>query len=192
MDIHAYVGWRHLVGSARIPRSRAHERQPVEQGSLRDADLLSCSWASFVDAAIYLTLQHFVLYCGPEFSLLKPRLYPWLFVGCDFASIVMQAIGGGVAAGGGISDNIKVVNVGNSLILAGIAFQVAAMSVCGLLVLTFLWRYRKARATLYASNEKSAYDLSKASNAVAGSYSVRRSSRIGILEHLDSMHLPTA
>ena len=58
---------------------------------------------SFVAAAIYLTLKHFVLYCGPEHSWLKARLYPWVFVGCDFASIVMQAIGGGVAAGGGSS-----------------------------------------------------------------------------------------
>ncbi|PVH93540.1 RTA1-domain-containing protein [Periconia macrospinosa] len=122
---------------------------------------------SFVAAAIYLTLKHFVLYCGPEHSWLKARLYPWVFVGCDFASIVMQAIGGGVAAGGGSSDNMDIVNVGNNLILAGIAFQVATMSVCGLLVVTYLWRYRKARATRHASDEKSAFDLGRSQGTVS-------------------------
>lgn len=122
---------------------------------------------SFVAAAIYLTLKHFVLYCGPQHSLLKARLYPWVFVGCDFASIVLQAIGGGVAAGGGSSDNINIVNVGNNLIVTGIAFQVATMSACGVLVLTYLWRYRKGRAERNAATEKSDYEISKANGTVS-------------------------
>ncbi|KAL1592789.1 hypothetical protein SLS60_011205 [Paraconiothyrium brasiliense] len=122
---------------------------------------------SFVAAAIYLTLKHFVLYCGPKHSLMKARLYPWVFVGCDFGSIVLQAIGGGVAAGGGSSDDINIVNVGNNLIVTGIAFQVATMSACGILVLTYLFRYRKARAERHASNEKSDFDTSRANGTVS-------------------------
>ncbi|KAF2743489.1 RTA1-domain-containing protein [Sporormia fimetaria CBS 119925] len=122
---------------------------------------------SFVAAAIYLTLKHFVLYCGPQYSLLKARLYPWVFVGCDFASIVLQAIGGGVAASGGSSDNIDTVNVGNNVIITGIAFQVATMSACGLLVAIYLWRYRKGRAEREASTEKSAYEVNKSQGAVS-------------------------
>ena len=49
---------------------------------------------SFLAAGIYLTLKHMVLYCGQEHSRLKARLYPWIFVGCDFGSICLQAIGG--------------------------------------------------------------------------------------------------
>ncbi|KAL5440957.1 hypothetical protein PMIN07_006835 [Paraphaeosphaeria minitans] len=122
---------------------------------------------SFVAAAIYLTLKHFVLYFGPKYSLLKARLYPWVFVGCDFASIVLQAIGGGVAAGGGSSDDLSIVNVGNNLIVTGIAFQVATMTVCGLLVAVYLWSYRKARAERHASNEKSDFELSRANGPVS-------------------------
>lgn len=122
---------------------------------------------SFVAAAIYLTLKHFVLYCGPKYSLLKANLYPWVFVGCDFASIVLQAIGGGIAAGGGSSDNINIVNAGNNLIVTGIAFQVATMTVCGVLVLVYLWRYRKARAERHASDEKSTFEMSKTNGAVS-------------------------
>jgi hypothetical protein len=36
---------------------------------------------SFLAAGIYVTLKHLVIYCGPENSRLKPRLYPWIFIG---------------------------------------------------------------------------------------------------------------
>lgn len=101
---------------------------------------------SFVAAAIYLTVKHIVTYCGSEHSRLKPRLYPWIFIGCDFGSIVLQAIGGGVAAGASGRDSSKLLDAGNGLIVAGIAFQVATMAVCGLLVLDFLIRFRRAKA----------------------------------------------
>lgn len=115
---------------------------------------------SLVAAAIYLTLKHFVLYCGPQYSPLKPRLYPWVFIGCDIGSIVLQAVGGGIAASGG-SSNMKLLNAGNSLIVTGIAFQVATMTACGLLVLLYVWRYRKGAPMKGQLNEKSDYQLSK-------------------------------
>jgi hypothetical protein len=122
---------------------------------------------SFLAAAIYLTLKHFVLYCGPQYSPLKARLYPWVFVGCDFASIVLQAIGGGVASSGGSADSMKIVNAGNNIIITGIAFQIATMSVCGLLVVFFLWRYHQGRAVRNASSEKSAFELSRSHGTVS-------------------------
>lgn len=120
---------------------------------------------SFVAAAIYLTLKHFVLYLGPEHSLLKARLYPWIFIGCDFGSIVLQAVGGGMAAAGG-TNNVKLINAGNNLIVAGIAFQVVTMVVCGALVLFFIFRYRKARLASGSINEKSSYQVDKESGSI--------------------------
>lgn len=115
---------------------------------------------SLIAAAIYLTLKHFVLYCGPQYSPLKPRLYPWVFIGCDIGSIVLQACGGGIAAAAG-SSNIDLLNAGNNLIIAGIAFQVATMVGCGLLVLLYVWRYRKGAPVKGQIDEKSNYQLSK-------------------------------
>jgi hypothetical protein len=115
---------------------------------------------SFVAAAIYLTLKHFVLYCGPQYSLIKARLYPWIFVGCDFGSMVLQGIGGGMAAAGG-TKNQKLIDGGNKMIVAGIAFQVVTMAVCGLLVLVYIFRYKKGSAARHAVEEKSAYHLDK-------------------------------
>ncbi|RMZ80795.1 hypothetical protein DV737_g2842, partial [Chaetothyriales sp. CBS 132003] len=109
---------------------------------------------SFLAAGLYVTLKHLVLYCGPEHSRLKARLYPWVFIGCDFGSIVLQGIGGGVASSGDGDDgeNKRLHDAGAGLIVAGIAFQVATMSVCGLLMLDYFRRYR--RATAKQSGEK--------------------------------------
>ena len=98
---------------------------------------------SALAACIYLTLKHLVNFYGPEHSLLKPRLYPWIFVGCDIGSMCVQAIGGGVAASASTKPNL--VNVGNRLIVAGIAIQVATMTLCGVLMTIFIFRYRKAK-----------------------------------------------
>lgn len=121
---------------------------------------------SLIAAAIYLTLKHFVLYCGPQYSPLKPRLYPWIFIGCDIGSIVLQACGGGIAASGGNS-NISLLNAGNNLIIAGIAFQVATMAGCGILVLLYIWRYRKGAPLKGHVDEKSNYQLSKEQGTIS-------------------------
>ena len=119
---------------------------------------------SFVAAAIYLTLKHFVLYCGPQHSLIKARLYPWIFIGCDFGSIVLQACGGGMAAAGGTT-NKSLIDGGNKLIVAGIAFQVVTMAVCGILVLVYIFRYRNASKQNKPIGEKSAYETDKETGA---------------------------
>lgn len=100
---------------------------------------------SFLAAGIYLTLKHMVLYCGPEYSRLKAKWYPWIFIGSDLGSIIVQAIGGGVAASAKNSANPNLLTAGDALIIAGIALQSVTMSVCGAVVLDFFLRRRKAR-----------------------------------------------
>ncbi|SMR51684.1 unnamed protein product [Zymoseptoria tritici ST99CH_3D1] len=102
---------------------------------------------SFLAAGIYLTLKHIVLTLGPECSRLKPRLYTWIFISCDAFSIILQAAGGGVAA----SASADLVNIGNRIIIAGIAFQVATMFICMCLALDFALRLGK-KAKLSKAN----------------------------------------
>ena len=97
---------------------------------------------SFLAAAIYLTLKHLVQHLGPEKSRLPSRLYPWIFITCDAFSIIAQAAGGGLAASGDGTDNL--VDIGNNIIIAGIAFQVATMSTCFLLAVDFGVRLLRA------------------------------------------------
>jgi hypothetical protein len=118
---------------------------------------------SFLAAGIYVTLKHLVIYCGAENSRLKPRLYPWIFIGCDFGSIVLQAIGGGVAASAGDHvTNPKLLDAGNGLIVAGIAFQVATMGVCGLLMLDYYVRFQRAKKAKSQAHVGSAYEKQSA------------------------------
>jgi hypothetical protein len=79
---------------------------------------------SFLAAGIYLTLKHLVIYFGPEMSRIKPALYTWFFISCDIVSIIAQAAGGGVAS----AETKTLVNVGDDIMIAGIAFQVASVS----------------------------------------------------------------
>ncbi|OJJ01179.1 hypothetical protein ASPVEDRAFT_40736 [Aspergillus versicolor CBS 583.65] len=101
---------------------------------------------SFVAAGIYWSLKHIVLYVGPESSRLRPNLYPWVFIGCDIGSIILQAAGGGVAgaAGDGKPD---LLNTGNSIMIAGIAFQIGTMAICGVLAVDFVYRARRNKAS---------------------------------------------
>ena len=110
---------------------------------------------SFLAAGIYLTLKHVILYCGPEYSRLKAKWYPWIFIGSDLGSIIVQAIGGGVAASAnhGSVYNKALLDAGDALIIAGIALQSVTMFVCGSLIFDFFLRRRKA-ISMAASGEK--------------------------------------
>jgi RTA1 like protein len=120
---------------------------------------------SFLAAGIYLTLKHLVLYCGSEHSRLKARLYPWIFIGCDFGSICLQAIGGGTAAAAGDSGaSPKLLDAGNALIVAGIGFQVATMAVCGLLMIDYFRRCHRARKAASSPNGDSSSEWEKNSS----------------------------
>ena len=97
---------------------------------------------TFYAAAIYLTFKHVVLNFGHEHSRLKPALYTWIFIICDIISLVLQAIGGGTAAG---ATTNRAVNIGNDIMIAGIAFQVLSMLVFGLLAVEWALRILSAR-----------------------------------------------
>lgn len=97
---------------------------------------------AFIAAAIYLTLKHIVLAFGEERSILKARYYTWIFITCDFISLMMQAAGGGIAASAG--DDASFRNIGTDLMIAGIVFQVITLLVFA--TLTALYAVRTWRA----------------------------------------------
>ncbi|KAH6665306.1 RTA1 like protein-domain-containing protein [Plectosphaerella plurivora] len=53
---------------------------------------------TFIAAGISVTFKHLVLRYGPEYSLIRPKWLPWLFVGSDIFSILIQAVGCAFAA----------------------------------------------------------------------------------------------
>lgn len=52
----------------------------------------------FIAAAIYLSLGRIVVVYGQDISRIKPRTYTVVFLACDFVSLCVQAVGGGIAA----------------------------------------------------------------------------------------------
>ncbi|KAH7145404.1 RTA1 like protein-domain-containing protein [Dactylonectria estremocensis] len=99
---------------------------------------------TLVAASISVTFKHIVLWYGPEHSMFKPWLYPWIFVGTDLFSILIQSVGGIVSARaiGGQVRNQDLLDVGSALLVAGTTFQMANMIVCGGLMVIYIWRRR--------------------------------------------------
>ena len=90
---------------------------------------------------LYLTLKHAVKAINPSLSRVPPHLYPWFFIPADVSCLIIQAIGGGLAAAGG-RDNFNLLQSGNRMIIAGIVLQVVVLGVFGLLAGEYLFRVR--------------------------------------------------
>lgn len=117
-----------------------------------------------VAAAISVTFKHLVLYYGSQWSLIKPRLYPWIFVGTDVISLLIQMAGGGVAAMATGGEDPAMMDLGNNLMLAGVCFQVVNMVFCGGLILSYAWRRRQNKVKPGMLTDDSAQESSGASD----------------------------
>lgn len=83
---------------------------------------------AFIMAGIYYLLAKLIVVHGHgrTFSMLKPIWYSYIFVICDVLSLVIQAIGGGMAAVAVI--DFEDTDSGTHVMVAGIAFQVVSMT----------------------------------------------------------------
>ncbi|KAK4158876.1 RTA1 like protein [Cladorrhinum sp. PSN259] len=75
---------------------------------------------------LYLTLRHTVTALNPSLSRVSPKVYPAFFVPADISCLIIQAIGGGVAASAG-KQNYSLLKHGNRIIMAGIVLQVIVL-----------------------------------------------------------------
>ncbi|OTA57469.1 RTA1-domain-containing protein [Hypoxylon sp. EC38] len=95
----------------------------------------------FFTAALYVLLGMFIEVLGRQYSLLSSRMYTIVFMTCDTISLIVQAAGGAMASMSSSSgDDPK---LGTNIMVAGVLFQLAAMSVFALLTLDFLRRSSK-------------------------------------------------
>jgi hypothetical protein len=106
-------------------------------------------------AANFVILGKIVQRLGPAYSRLSPKWYSILFVTCDFISLVVQAVGGGMAA---TAPDLTAANLGAHIMLAGIVFQlvvIIAYSLCGI---EFFLRYSKHSPIASRSDKESNSD----------------------------------
>ncbi|EWG45480.1 hypothetical protein FVEG_06256 [Fusarium verticillioides 7600] len=97
---------------------------------------------TFICAAIYLTLKHVALALNPDLSRIHPRWYPRIFLPADLSCLIIQAIGGGVAAAAkrnqpGLARN------GNRTIIAGVVLQVIVLLAFGAMGTDYYLRVKK-------------------------------------------------
>lgn len=96
---------------------------------------------AFLAAGIYLCLSRIVIVFGADISRIPPKWYTYLFVTCDFFSLILQSAGGGLAATaveGGTG-----VQTGTNVMIAGLAFQVFTILVFMILCAEYAWRVRQ-------------------------------------------------
>ncbi|KAB2580243.1 Sphingoid long-chain base transporter rsb1 protein [Lasiodiplodia theobromae] len=98
---------------------------------------------AFLAAAVYLMLKHLVLATSPSLSRFPARYYTYIFITCDLISLVLQAAGGGTAATA--DGSMSQLDVGDHMMMAGLAFQVFTLLVFGALSLEFAFRVWRAR-----------------------------------------------
>ncbi len=99
----------------------------------------------FFSAGIYYILGRMIDKYGRQYSLISSGLYPKIFITFDIVSIIIQAIGGGMASAAGGKDPPGNTKPGTRIMMTGIIIQLVSMCVFGLLWLIFLWRARKMR-----------------------------------------------
>ena len=113
---------------------------------------------AFFAAGIYLTLSRVVVTIGAGNSRIKPIMFPRIFIPCDFLSLLLQAIGGGMASTE--SNNHQSVIPGDNIMIAGLAFQVFTLGVFILICTDFAVR------TLRNTQRHGASETFDASHAV--------------------------
>ncbi len=98
---------------------------------------------ALLTAAIYLCLARIVTVYGIHLSRLRPRTYTLIFCSCDIFSLVLQGLGGGVAAS---ANSTSGKNLGKNILLAGLAFQVFSLLLFATCCAEFAWRLRTNKA----------------------------------------------
>lgn len=102
---------------------------------------------AFIMGGIYFLFAQMVITTSPKFLVLRPMWYSYFFITCDVLSLVVQAIGGGMASAATTNDEDT--KPGTNVMIAGIVFQVVAMTVFLFFWFEFLHRlYFKNRNTI--------------------------------------------
>lgn len=121
------IGW--------ICRAVAHYYPCIENVFIVQIVLLIFAPA-FFSAGLYVMLATLIR-VRPDKSYWKPKTYLWFFCLCDLVSLVLQSLGGALAATANTNSGAR---LGADIMVAGILFQVAAMTIFLYLGSTFVSR----------------------------------------------------
>ncbi|CZS91452.1 related to YER185w, Rta1p [Rhynchosporium graminicola] len=132
-------------------RIMSWKNQWSENGFLMQIVCLTIAPA-FIAGGIYLCLRRIVYAFGPENSRIAPETYTRFFIPCDLVSLLLQAAGGGIASSA--SHQHKSTKIGDHIMVAGLAFQVATLFIFMVLCADFAIRTSRR----YKSLGEAAFD----------------------------------
>ncbi|KAF3922726.1 hypothetical protein ABW21_db0206508 [Orbilia brochopaga] len=93
-------------------------------------------------AGIYLCLARIVVAFGEDISRIKPRWYTYIFISCDFISLLMQSAGGAIAS---TANDKAGQTTGTNITIAGLSWQVFTMLLFMILCGEFAWQCYQRR-----------------------------------------------
>jgi hypothetical protein len=99
---------------------------------------------AFLTAAIYLCLARIVVVYGETNSRFKPRTYSIAFMISDLVALVLQAAGGAIAASAA-GTNANTAQKGINIMIAGLAWQVASLTIFAVVAADFAFRVMKGK-----------------------------------------------
>ena len=97
---------------------------------------------AFFSGSIYICLSRLVVVYGENLARFRPRTYTITFVACDITSLVLQALGGGIASTANTQSSTQ---VGINIMITGLSFQVASLVLFIILCAEFAWNVYKAQ-----------------------------------------------
>ncbi|EIW52013.1 RTA1 like protein, partial [Trametes versicolor FP-101664 SS1] len=89
---------------------------------------------TFLIGALFITFGKMCAHLGQQYSRISPRLYARIFFTSDVVALLVQSAGGGIAASNRGPE-------GGHIILAGVTFQLASLSVFCALVAEYVARW---------------------------------------------------
>lgn len=104
---------------------------------------------AFLMGGVYYLLAKLAMVYGPQYSPLKPMHYSLIFILCDLSSIIIQAIGGGMAAVA--VQNDENTGPGTHVMVAGMAIQVFSVVLFICFFTHFMW-------TIYRNRHSANFD----------------------------------
>ncbi|EKM50076.1 uncharacterized protein PHACADRAFT_188436 [Phanerochaete carnosa HHB-10118-sp] len=107
-------------------------------------------------AAIFILFSALSSRLGPNYGRLTPRWYSWIFLTCDIIALAIQGTGGGIAS----SSNVNSTEIlGSHIMLAGIIFQLIALSIFMCLAAEYFYRFLTDRPYRSVPNNDSVATL---------------------------------
>lgn len=94
---------------------------------------------AFMSASIYQSLGQVIIKKDPSLSRFKPRNYTLIFVSSDILCLILQAVGGALAAEGVRKDKHRL-HIGTDIMVSGLALQV--FSLASFIVVSFDYAIR--------------------------------------------------